>query len=49
MGFFNKKPKKDSGLFGNKYEPDAWLNLFEYYRNNILKKSGLGNLEKHVL
>ncbi len=30
MGFFNKKPKKDSGLFGNKYEPDAWLNLFEY-------------------
>ena len=22
MGFFDKKPKKDSGLFGNKYEPD---------------------------
>ena len=24
MGFFDKKPKKDSGLFGSKYEPDAW-------------------------
>jgi len=24
MGFFDKKPKKDSGLLGNKYESDAW-------------------------
>lgn len=30
MGFFDKKPKKDSGLFGNKYEPDAWRKHIAY-------------------
>ena len=30
MGFFDKKPKKDSGLFGSKYEPDAWRKHIPY-------------------
>ena len=30
MGFFDKKPKKDSGLFGSKYEPDAWRKDIPY-------------------
>ena len=30
MGFFDKKPKNDGGLFGSKYEPDAWRKNIPY-------------------
>ncbi len=30
MEFFDKKPKKDSGLFSDKYEPDAWRKNIPY-------------------
>lgn len=30
MGFFDKKPNKDTGLFGSKYEPDAWRKHIPY-------------------
>jgi hypothetical protein len=29
MGFFDKKPKKDSGLFGSKYSPKQEQMVFE--------------------